>query len=92
MLKFFFFFNKKKLFYSEMTSISEDDIIQTLESLNMLKYWDGETDVYITPNFVDEHIQSAQFKRPRLTVEPSALNWHPPRKLNKPLIPEQDSD
>ncbi|KAL1130260.1 hypothetical protein AAG570_013198, partial [Ranatra chinensis] len=65
---------------SDMTSITEADIILTLQSMNMLKYWDGSDVICVTPKFVEEHILSAQFKRPRLTVDTSALCWEPPKK------------
>ncbi|BET00011.1 unnamed protein product [Nesidiocoris tenuis] len=69
----------KKL--SKMTSITYSDIISTLESMNMLKYRMGDGIICITPHFVDECIRSAQFKRPRLTVDTAHLTWQPPFPL-----------
>ena len=65
---------------SIMTSITQNDIISTLQSLNMVKYWKGQHVICVTPKLVEEHLKSAQYKRPRLTVDPSALKWFPPKK------------
>lgn len=71
--------------YSQMTSISQTDIISTLQSMNMVKYWKGQHVICVTPKLVEEHIKSSQYKRPRLTVDSSALRWGaPPRKNVKP--------
>lgn len=68
-------------FCSEMTSITQTDIISTLQSMNMVKYWKGQHVICVTPKLVEEHIKSSQFKRPRLVVDISALRWVPPRKV-----------
>lgn len=70
---------------SEMTSITQNDIISTLQSLNMIKYWKGQHVICVTPKLVEEHIKSAQYKRPVLTVDSSCLRWEPPRKTQKLL-------
>lgn len=72
-------------FNSEMTSITQNDIISTLQSLNMIKYWKGQHVICVTPKLVEEHIKSAQYKRPVLTVDSSCLRWEPPRKSQKLL-------
>ncbi|KAK3586028.1 hypothetical protein CHS0354_033153 [Potamilus streckersoni] len=68
---------------SEMTSITQSDIISTLQSLNMVKYWKGQHVICVTPKLVEEHLKSAQYKRPILTVDPSCLRWEPPVKVPK---------
>ncbi|KAK3091121.1 hypothetical protein FSP39_017262 [Pinctada imbricata] len=68
---------------SEKTSITQHDIISTLQSLNMIKYWKGQHVICVTPKLVEEHLKSAQFKRPVLTVDPMYLRWEPPRKMLK---------
>ncbi|KAI1292005.1 Histone acetyltransferase KAT8 [Halotydeus destructor] len=70
---------------SQMTSITQNDIIGTLQSLNMVKYWKGQHVICVTPKLVEEHLKSAQYKRPRLNVDPSCLRWNPPKKLLKSL-------
>lgn len=69
---------------SEMTSIAKADIVSTLESMNMLKYWLGQEMICLTPKFIYEHILSAKYKRPRLTVDKSEILWQPgPRALGR---------
>ena len=67
-------------FYSQMTSIAQNDIISTLQALNMVKYWKGQHVICVTPKLVDEHLKSAQYKRPRLMVDVSCLKWAAPKK------------
>ncbi|RWS21929.1 histone acetyltransferase KAT8-like protein [Leptotrombidium deliense] len=65
---------------SQMTSITQNDIITTLQTLNMVKYWKGQHVICVTPKLVEEHLKSAQYKKPRLTVDVSCLRWAPPKK------------
>ena len=59
--------------YSEMSCIAEEDIINTLQSLNMVKYWKGQHVICITPKAVEEHLRSAQYRRPILMVDTEYL-------------------
>lgn len=68
---------------SQMTSITQTDIIGTLQSLNMVKYWKGQHVICVTPKLVEEHLQTAQYNRPRLIVDGSCLRWNPPKKVIK---------
>merc|ERR1711976_50418 len=68
---------------SQMTSITQYDIIGTLQTLNMVKYWKGQHVICVTPKLVEEHIKSAQYKRPPLMVDTDCLRWSPPRKTQK---------
>ncbi|XP_064087872.1 histone acetyltransferase KAT8-like [Macrobrachium nipponense] len=65
---------------SQMTSITQQDIISTLQSINLVKYWKGQHVICVTPKLVEEYISSSQFKRPRLTVDPTLLRWAPPKR------------
>ncbi|XP_065161242.1 histone acetyltransferase KAT8 [Atheta coriaria] len=67
---------------SQMTSITQTDIIYTLQCMNMVKYWKGQHVICVTPKLVEEHIKSSQYKRPRLCVDSGALRWTP-RRHNK---------
>jgi histone acetyltransferase MYST1 len=71
---------------SQMTSITQNDIIGTLQSLNMVKYWKGQHVICVTPKLVEEHLVTAQYNRPRLTVDSSCLRWNPPNKNKNKLI------
>lgn len=64
---------------SQMTGISQTDIISTLQSMNMMRYWKGQHVICVTPKLVAEHLMSPHFKKPRLCVDPSALRWAPPK-------------
>nr|XP_020013759.1 histone acetyltransferase KAT8 isoform X1 [Castor canadensis] len=72
---------------SQMTSITQNDIISTLQSLNMVKYWKGQHVICVTPKLVEEHLKSAQYKKPPITVDSVCLKWAPPKhkqvKLSK---------
>lgn len=68
---------------SQMTSITQHDIVTTLQSLNMVKYWKGQHVICVTPKLVEEHLKSAQYKKPRLQVDISSLRWTPPKKTGQ---------
>ncbi len=68
---------------SALTSITHEDIINTLQSLNMIKYWKGQHVVCVTPKLVEEHLKSAEYRKPRLLVDPEYLRWSPPTKKLK---------
>lgn len=60
-----------------MTCIATEDIIQTLQSLNLIKYWKGQHVICVTPKMVEEHLRSEHLKPPRLLVDPACLRWRP---------------
>ncbi|KAM9510562.1 LOW QUALITY PROTEIN: histone acetyltransferase KAT8 [Guaruba guarouba] len=62
---------------SQMTSITQSDIISTLQSLNMVKYWKGQHVICVTPRLVEEHLRSAQYKRPPITGAGGGPHWGP---------------
>merc|ERR1719283_526671 len=68
---------------SMMTSITQGDIISTLQSLNLVKYWKGQHVICVTPKLIEEHLRSSEYKKPALTVDCSNLRWNPPKKSNK---------
>ncbi|KAM7348578.1 males absent on the first [Cochliomyia hominivorax] len=65
---------------SELSGITHDDIIYTLQSMKMVKYWKGQHVICVTPKTIMEHLQLPQFKRPKLTVDPAYLRWCPPKR------------
>ncbi|XP_068678263.1 histone acetyltransferase KAT8-like [Montipora capricornis] len=70
---------------SNMTSITQEDIINTLQSLNMVKYWKGQHVICVTPKLVEEHVKSAHYRKPVLSVDTSCLRWAPPGKKIKKI-------
>uniref|UniRef100_A0A6A7FSF2 Histone acetyltransferase n=2 Tax=Hirondellea gigas TaxID=1518452 RepID=A0A6A7FSF2_9CRUS len=68
---------------SRLTSFTQHDIITTLQSLNLVKYWKGQHVICVTPKLIEEYINSPKFNRPRLTVDPSCLRWTPPKKTTQ---------
>jgi len=68
---------------SGMTSITQTDIISTLQSLNLVKYWKGQHVICVTPKLVEEHLKSSEYKRPRLVVDKDCIKWTPPKKTVK---------
>lgn len=73
---------------SRMTGFKTEDILSTLHSLNMIKYWKGQHVISISKSAIDMHLQ--QTKKIRL-CNPDYLTWQPSpekvsaAKLNKTL-------
>jgi len=65
---------------SQMTAITQNDIITTLQSLNMVKYWKGQHVICVTSKTVEELMKHGQFRKPTLTVNNDCLKWSPRRK------------
>lgn len=65
---------------SELSGITQDDIIYTLQSMKMVKYWKGQHVICVTPRTIIEHLQLPQFKKPKLTIDPAYLRWIPPKR------------
>lgn len=68
---------------SESSGITQEDIINTLQSMKMVKYWKGQHVVCVTPKTINEHLQQPQFKRPKLMVDISCLRWNVPKRIFK---------
>eukprot|EP01126_Amoeba_proteus_P041767 TRINITY_DN4502_c0_g1_i2.p1 TRINITY_DN4502_c0_g1~~TRINITY_DN4502_c0_g1_i2.p1 ORF type:complete len:208 (-),score=29.60 TRINITY_DN4502_c0_g1_i2:84-707(-) len=66
---------------SAMTSIKTEDIISTLQSLQLIKYWKGQHIISVTPKVVEEHCKN--FKRQTRAIDTSALIWVPPVNVEK---------
>ena len=61
---------------SAMTAITTADIISTLQSLNLIKYWKGQHVISVSPKIVDAHLRAN--RRSSLHCEPENLTWRPP--------------
>ena len=61
---------------SDITSIRSDDIVTSLQSLNLIKYWKGDHIIAVTSRVVDEHmrlIDESKF----IDVDATRLHWEP---------------
>jgi histone acetyltransferase MYST1 len=61
---------------SEITAIKTEDIISTLQSLNLIKYWKGQHIISVTPKVIDEHLKNNSKNQQK--IEPKNLHWAPP--------------
>eukprot|EP00039_Didymoeca_costata_P009469 m.125452 g.125452 ORF g.125452 m.125452 type:complete len:578 (+) comp14496_c0_seq1:190-1923(+) len=61
---------------AQMTSIAPDDIVSTLQALNLIKYWKGQHVICVTPKLISDHMNTKS--PPRLVVDVSCLRWSPP--------------
>ncbi|KAI8894468.1 acyl-CoA N-acyltransferase [Globomyces pollinis-pini] len=64
---------------SEITSITIDDIMNTLNAMDMLKYYKGQFILYISEKMVLQYEKSKSKKRER--IDPKKLEWVPPKFL-----------
>ncbi|XP_070141139.1 histone acetyltransferase MOF-like [Drosophila kikkawai] len=62
---------------SEMSGITQEDIIYTLQSMKMIKYWKGQNVICVTAKTIHDHLKQPQFKQPKLTIDPDRLDWNP---------------
>eukprot|EP01090_Pellita_catalonica_P019164 TRINITY_DN640_c0_g1_i1.p1 TRINITY_DN640_c0_g1~~TRINITY_DN640_c0_g1_i1.p1 ORF type:complete len:249 (-),score=25.79 TRINITY_DN640_c0_g1_i1:40-786(-) len=61
---------------SSMTSIKTEDIITTLQSLNLIKYWKGQHIISVTPKVLQDHTKRMSRKNQR-NIDPKLLHWTP---------------
>lgn len=59
-------------------SITPEDIVSTLQALNLVKYWKGQHIICTTPKIVEELFQTDKFKPPVVPVDRACLRWSPP--------------
>ena len=60
---------------SRMTAIKIEDVISTLQSLNLIKYWKGQHVVVVTDKIIQE--QLSQLKGKGVFCKPECLRWTP---------------
>ena len=61
---------------SVRTAIRTEDIVSTLQSLGLVRYWKGQHILSVTPKLIEEHLR--MLARPKLAVRPEVLRWVPP--------------
>ncbi len=68
---------------SQLTSFTTLDIIETLRTLNMVKFWKGKHVICVTPKSIEEHLIEIEHKKPVIDVDPKFLKWEPPKRAPK---------
>ncbi|KAJ3255399.1 Histone acetyltransferase [Boothiomyces macroporosus] len=68
---------------SEQTSITTEDILHTLHSMEMLKFYRGQYIFYLSEKCVQQYEKNRAKKRER--IDPSKLDWVPPKFLPNQL-------
>ena len=58
----------------ERTAIRPDDVVKTLESLSLIKYWKGDHIITVTVRIVEEHLKSIS-RQKNIAVDPSRFHW-----------------
>ena len=61
---------------SERTAIRTEDIVATLQTLGLIKYWKGQHILSITPKAVDDHMKA--MAKQTLRIRPELIRWTPP--------------
>jgi len=59
---------------SLLTSIRHEDIVSTLGSMNMLKYWKGEHSLCVTPKMVEDFLSEHQNIKMEPMVDASLIH------------------
>lgn len=61
---------------SSMTAIRNDDIINTLQSLNLIKYYKGQHIISVSSKVIEEHLKTYN-PQPFWIIDPAKLSWAP---------------
>ncbi len=61
---------------SIITSIIPDDILHTLQALDIIKYYKGQHVVVLTEKVIQDYERA--IKKPSIRFDPKALSWTPP--------------
>eukprot|EP00050_Salpingoeca_kvevrii_P013232 m.27466 g.27466 ORF g.27466 m.27466 type:complete len:370 (+) comp4777_c0_seq1:267-1376(+) len=60
---------------SERTSIKPDDVVSTLQHLNLIKYYRGSNCLVLTDEMIKQHDKSMSKRKVR--IDPQCLQWNP---------------
>lgn len=66
---------------SKRTGFTKTDIIETLSSYGLIKYWKHENTVCVTPKQIEEILvamEKSNKAKPHIELDPSCLVWQPP--------------
>lgn len=61
---------------SDATMIRPQDVVDTLQSLGMIKYWKGTHLIHADPKSVQEHLAKIPVQA-MIDVDPTCLHWQP---------------
>nr|XP_057905696.1 histone acetyltransferase KAT7-like isoform X2 [Doryrhamphus excisus] len=64
---------------SQETAVNPVDIVSTLQSLQMLKYWKGKHLVLKRQDLIDDWKAKERKRGSGKTIDPAALKWTPPK-------------
>ncbi|XP_053708714.1 histone acetyltransferase KAT7-like isoform X2 [Synchiropus splendidus] len=64
---------------SQETAVNPVDIVSTLQSLQMLKYWKGKHLVLKRQDLIDDWKAKESRRGNNKTIDPTALKWTPPK-------------
>ncbi|XP_064600616.1 histone acetyltransferase KAT5-like isoform X2 [Liolophura sinensis] len=60
---------------SEMTSIKKEDVISTLQHLNLINYYKGQYIITMSADQIESH--SKAMAKKLITIDPKCLHWQP---------------
>ncbi|KAK3597337.1 hypothetical protein CHS0354_034579 [Potamilus streckersoni] len=60
---------------SELTSIKKEDVISTLQHINLINYYKGQYVITLTKDLLDSHFRSMSKRKVR--IDPKCLHWQP---------------
>lgn len=63
---------------SQQTGINAYDIVSTLQSMGMLKYWKGKHLVLTRQDILDDFKAKLKKKKNYKIIDPQYLHWTPP--------------
>jgi histone acetyltransferase HTATIP len=62
---------------SDMTSFTSDDILSTLQFMDILRYYKGQMVICLNQKHKEQYEKMK--KKPRIRIDPAKLDWTPPR-------------
>ena len=62
---------------SQMTAITTEDILHTLQNLDLLKYYKGQHIICLKKENIEYHEKN--LKKKRIRIDPTKLQWNPPQ-------------
>ena len=66
---------------SSITSIRVEDIVSSLQILNLVKYYKGQHIISVTPRAIEEHIKTFSLRQD-VAIERQSIRWEPPVDAN----------